>query len=116
MLAIGTKHPPIGPQGNSCMCCPPIDGYAPLERDLHPGFGMVSLLLDGIEQDDGHEHDEPFTLAGCEAYIDGFTSAMDPTEAFLDWRVRVDGPMNDFTYQRHAPGEWALIEKGMGFA
>jgi hypothetical protein len=33
-----------------------------------------------------------------------------------DWRLHIYGAMSEYWYQRHAPNQWVLVEKGMGFA
>ena len=40
-------------------------------------------------------------------------AAADPDH---DWRIVLYGPLSGRTYQRHATGEWVLIEQSMGFA
>ncbi len=40
-------------------------------------------------------------------------AAADPDH---DWRIVLNGPLSGRTYQRHAAGEWALIEQNQGFA
>lgn len=40
-------------------------------------------------------------------------AAADPDH---DWRIVMYGPMYGCAYQRHAPGEWVLVEQNEGFA
>lgn len=117
----------------------------PLDSQPHPGFGGLYLTRDGEAPDwwtefsdiswdsyyidkgwskltryDGSVVDyfdgdwwpcwavESVTLAEIEECV-----ATDPDH---DWRLKVDAPLGDYTYQRHGKGRWVLVEKGVGFA
>jgi hypothetical protein len=40
-------------------------------------------------------------------------AAADPDH---DWRLFVNGPLSDYTYQRQGEATWALVAQGQGFA
>lgn len=83
-----------------------------LSSSPHPGFGGVYLTRDGESvypwPDDDYAASEE--RVGQE-YED--VAAGDPDH---DWRLFVDGPLSDYTYQRQGEGEWVLVKQGQGFA
>lgn len=79
----------------------------------HPGFGAVNLYRDGEvvwPWGDGYMTDEDYerTFQDYEDVVAG--------DANHDWRIKIDGPLSDYTYQRQGEGKWALVAQGMGFA
>lgn len=100
--------PPI--EGKAyCGCgCGRRASHAKMSDNPHPGFGCVTLLRDG----------ESVEYQGADR--DGTTfrhfeniAAKDPDH---DWRVQVDGPLSDYTYQRQGAKTWAPVAQGQGFA
>jgi hypothetical protein len=89
-----------------CGCgCGRRESHARLDDYPHPGFGGVTFTRD---------------VGGYAELPDDATfqdyenvAAMDPDH---DWRIRIDGPLADYTYQRQGEGLWALVEQGQGFA
>jgi hypothetical protein len=75
------------------------------------GFGMAALTRDGSlvwEEHSDESWDDLMTGAQAEEL-----AAADPDH---DWQITLQGPLSGRTYQRHAPGQWALIEQNPGFA
>lgn len=97
--------PPI--EGKAyCGCgCGARASHAPLEACVHPGLGAVSFT----KGDEGL----PDLAEGASFQDYEKVAAADPDH---DWRIRIDGPLADYTYQRQGEGLWALIEQGPGFA
>lgn len=98
-----------GPSG--CVCCPPIPGAFCLQSRIAVGFGAAYLECDGKEiwsEGPNMEWDDCMSGEQAEAL-----AAADPDH---DWRILIHGPLSGRTFQRHAPGQWMLIEKNMGFA
>ena len=106
-----------------CFSCPPKPIVMPLYYHPHPGFGGLYLLRDGehVEEFDDFcsevidvelwyhtRRGEEVTLAEIEEAV-----ADDPDH---DWRLHIHGAMSEYWYQRHAPNQWVLVEKGKGFA
>lgn len=91
-------------------------GYRTMHLDLsaspHPGFGAVRLERDGTTvypwPDDDHHAEMDRVGMEYEAVAAG-----DPDH---DWRLHVDGPLSDYTYQRQGDGLGVLVRQGMGFA
>lgn len=97
-----------------CGCgCGYREDHALMSSHPHPGFGGFSIMRDG-------EHVYPW---GEDIYSDELedktwqeiedVAAGDPDH---DWRVQIDGPLADYTYQRQGEGKWALVAQGKGFA
>lgn len=128
-----------------CLNCPPRPIELPLDAQPHPGFGGLYLTRDGetpewwdefcavswdtyfidkgwqkLTRYDGSEVDyfdgdwfpcwavESVTLAEIEECVAECEDG--------DWRLKVDAPLGDVTYQRHGPGRWVAVERGQGFA
>jgi hypothetical protein len=100
--------PPI--EGKAyCGCgCGARASHAPLTATVHPGFGGVSFSRDGHYGGSDLDDNKDATFADYEA-----VAAADPDH---DWRIRIDGPLADYTYQRQGEATWALVEQGQGFA
>lgn len=102
-----TLLPPLEhPAGCGCLNCPAKPVELPLDFQPHPGFGSVELTCDG--ETAPIELREETTLARIEAYV--------ATAPNHDWRLWINAPLGDWTYQRHGEGKWVLVEKGGGFA
>jgi hypothetical protein len=99
----GGQHP--------CLHCGVIATKFPPDARIAVGFGDASLTCNGapVWSEDGREFDDCLTGAQAEA----MAAKHDPDN---DWRITIYGPLSGRTYQRHAPGEWVLIEKNKGFA
>lgn len=105
-------------RGSLWDCLPPITGkaycgcgcglrtsHAAMTDIPHPGFGGVSFS----KGDEGvGALDEGATFADYEKI-----AAADPDH---DWRIYINGPLADYTYQRQGEATWALVEQGQGFA
>ena len=101
-----TKQSPISGFINPCLNCPPRPETMPLTCPLAIGFGTVTVSKDDEVLWSGD--DEHVWLRRFEN-----KALKDPDH---DWRVKILGPIYECTYQRHDKGEWALIERGEGFA
>ena len=96
-----------------CVCgC----GYRPMHLDLsaspHPGFGCVRLERDG-------EPVYPWPDDNMDAAYDRVGMEYESVAAGNDdhdWRLHVDGPLSDYTYQRQGENLWVLVRQGLGFA
>lgn len=102
------KLEPLGHVHSGCLTCGPKPTTVKLRYNPHPGFGLVTLLRDGETVESWIHYETSRTFVTFEK-----RAKADPDH---DWRVRVDGPLYDVTYQRHGPKEWVAVEKGLGFA
>ena len=114
------KQPAIKSKGAACLCCGTPTDIFPLDGTIAVGFGSANVTKDGeciydepqIYYDDKGEPVEP---------KDPYWTGADAEKAALadpdhDWRISKYGPMYSAEYQRHAPGQWVLVERGDGFA
>lgn len=93
---------------SGCLNCGAKPIHAKMNARLHAGFGVTTLLRDGEYVESHYDYET------CPTFIHFENVARkDPGH---DWRVRVDGPLSDVTYQRHGRNEWVAVEKGLGFA
>jgi len=91
------------------MNCGPRPSIFPMDGYVAVGFGYAGIHRDGdVVWQEQNNSEDWMTGEKAEAM-----AAADPDH---DWRIVLDGPLSGRTYQRHAPGEWALIEQNMGFA
>lgn len=109
-----TMLPPI--KGKAyCGCgCGARASHASMSDCPHPGFGAVYLTRDGdpVRPWEGeNEFSDPAADKTFQDYED--VAAGNPDH---DWRIFVNGPLSDYTYQRQGEGLWALVEQGPGFA
>lgn len=99
-----------------CGCgCGKRDSHAPMGGLTHPGFGAVYLRRDG-------ETVWPWGMNVSDEVLWGKTFQdyanavkLYPAWESSDWRLKIDGPLSDYTYQLQN-GVWILIEQGKGFA
>jgi hypothetical protein len=138
------KLPALPGRGNPCACCPPIPAKLGLRDEIAVGFGDAHVERDGevvwrepsggpppCEMCDGRGaiEGEDNTLRTCLAcsgfgFLGGTTVMWTTAQAEKvakadpdhDWRIVLYGPLHGEVYQRHAPGEWVLVEKNKGFA
>jgi hypothetical protein len=115
------KKPAIEAGGPACLCCGTPTSMFPMGGLIAVGFGAAYVTCDGRQvyaepearwHDDGSRtepSDEDF-WTGAEAEK---AAAADPDH---DWRIHKHAPLYDAVYQRHAEGQWVLIERGEGFA
>ena len=108
MTTTWQKLPALDGRPNPCGCCPPIPVRAHMDKTIAVGFGSAVVTRDGDVMLDGEHADDWISFADAEAL------AMDDPDH--DWRVELYGPLHGEVYQRHAPGEWMLVEKNEGFA
>jgi hypothetical protein len=106
------KEPAIEGKHGGCLNCGPRPSFFPPTGVIGVGFGYAGLHRDGepvwTEPNEPESDDEYMTGAEAEEL-----AAADPGH---DWRIVMYGPLSGRTYQRHAAGEWALIEQNQGFA
>lgn len=106
------KQPAIAGTLGGCLNCGPRPSFFPPEAQIAVGFGYAALHRDGepvyMEPNDAQAESDYMTGAQAEAL-----AAADPDH---DWQIVLDAPLSGRTYQRHGPGEWALIEQNLGFA
>jgi len=108
------KLPPI--EGKAyCGCgCGSRHSHAAMTDYTHPGFGCVYLTRDGESVEPWQAEDEFSCGVEDKTFQDYETvAAADPDH---DWRLFINGPLSDYTYQRQGEGVWALVEQGQGFA
>lgn len=106
-------QPAIAGRMGPCLCCGVASDFFPAEAYIAVGFGMAALTCDGslvYAEDTALDDDDGQLMTGKQAED---IAAKDPNH---DWRITLHGPMRSREYQRHAPGQWALIEQGEGFA
>jgi len=111
-------QPAIPGRMGPCLCCGVASDFFDPEAIIAVGFGAAALTRDGglvwsepqrgDPMDEGDEEEEYMTGAQAEEL-----AATDPDH---DWQIMLHGPMRSRVYQRHGPGQWALIEQGEGFA
>lgn len=105
------KKPAIKSEGYACLCCGTPTSMFPMDAWIAVGFGGAGVTKDGIDvwsENQMADTDEIWTGEKAEE-----AAAADPDH---DWRIYKHAPLYDAVYQRHAPGQWVLIERGMGFA
>lgn len=93
---------------SGCLNCRSKPLRVKMNVRLHAGFGVTALVRDGDWVESHYDYEACPTFMHFEN-----VARKDPGH---DWRVRVDGPLSDVTYQRHGRNEWVAVEKGMGFA
>lgn len=104
-----TKQPAIAGGMGGCLCCGvTTDKFMPTQW-ISVGFGYAALERDGKPV----WHESPKTTRPMTGRRAESMAAKDPDH---DWRIVLNAPLRSATYQRHAKGEWVLIEKGLGFA
>jgi hypothetical protein len=91
-----------------CLNCGSKSLRVKMNARLHAGFGVTALVRDGECVESHYDYET------CPTFMHFENVAR--KDADHDWRVRVDGPLSDVTYQRHGLNEWVAVEKGMGFA
>lgn len=103
------KEPAIEGKLGGCVNCGVRPSFFPADGIISVGFGYAAVEKNG----------EPVYVEPAEPE-DMMTGAQAEELALSDpdndWRIVLEGPLSSRTYQRHGPGEWALIEQGMGFA
>lgn len=104
-----TKLPPV--EGSvACLTC-----GAGARTDLDMGsdiscYGWAGYSRDGVTLwECGSDPEDPVWTVGAVENL----AAADPDH---DWRIFYNTPLWEGEYQRHGPGQWVLIRKGMGFA
>ena len=105
-----TKLPAIEGTFGGCLNCGPRPSFFPADGVIAVGFGCAVLMRDGrtvyAEPQDGEDD----YMTGHQAEE---LAKADPDH---DWKIVLEAPLSARTYQRHGPGEWALVEQGPGFA
>jgi len=104
-------QPAVKGKGKACLCCGVVSDFFDPACRIAVGFGMAALTRDGAlvwEEHSGESWDDLMTGQQAEEI-----AAADPDH---DWQITLQGPLSGRTYQRHAPGQWALIEQNQGFA
>ena len=109
MTSSWEKKPTIKGKYCGCVNCGPRPIYFPASSVIAVGFGYAGLHCDGAPVHVESKGDGEY-MTGAQA--EELASA-DPDH---DWQIVLDGPLSGRTYQRHGPGEWALIEQTLGFA
>lgn len=111
------KDPAIEGKHGGCFNCAPRPSFFPAEGVIAVAFGYAGLHRDGepvwtedLAYEEHGELTEDEYMTGAQA------EAMAAADHNHDWRIVLDGQLSGRTYQRHAAGEWALIEQNQGFA
>lgn len=109
-MAEWVKMPAIEGKHGGCLNCGPRPSFFTPTMRIAVGFGVAKLERDGetVWTESGEDFDECMSGEQAEAI-----ASADPDH---DWRIVLDAPLSNRTHQRHGPGEWVLIEQGMGFA
>ncbi len=105
------KLPAIEGGRHPCLCCGVISSTFDPESVIAVGFGGASLSCNGAEVYNEQQVENEQYMTGAEA--EAMAAKHDPDN---DWRITLYGPLWGGTYQRHAPGQWVMIEKNEGFA
>src|SRR5690349_12611150 len=90
---------------SGCLNCGSKPLRVKMNARLHAGFGVTTLKRDGETVEQHFEYETCPTFMHFEN-----VARKDPGR---DWRVRVDSPLSDVTYQRHGWNEWVAVEKGL---
>ena len=101
-----------------CLNCPSIERLASMDMTIAVGFGSACVSKDGLIVYGEFMED---CRAGEEDRDPQYWTVQDAENAALkdpdhDWRIVKYAPLRDAMWQRHGPGEWALIKSGKGFA
>lgn len=106
------KKPAIAAGGPACLCCGTPTSMFPMDGWIAVGFGSAGVTRDGHEiwSEPINFEDEESIWTGADAEK---AALADPDH---DWRIYKYAPLYDAVYQRHAEGQWVLIERGEGFA
>lgn len=110
MSAWTKVEPWTGAIHHGCLCCPSVPRVADLDTPVAVGFGDAHISRDGEIV-----YQEPNTDDGDFRCLHEF-EAMAAADPEHDWRMRLESPLKDRTYQRHGAGLWVLIASGPGFA
>ena len=106
------KLPAIEGGPHPCLCCGVIASKFHPQSQIAVGFGAAYLSCNGAQvYDESQVEDGGDYMTGAQA--EEMAAKHDPDN---DWRIVIYGPLSGRTYQRHAPGEWVLIEQNPGFA
>lgn len=105
------RQPAIAGRMGGCLCCGKTTDFFGPDDVIAVGFGCAALTCDGrLVWAEDMATDEDGLVTGEQAER---LAARNPDH---DWQISLQGPMRGRTYQRHAPGQWALIEQNEGFA
>jgi len=106
------KKPAIEGKHGGCLNCGPRPSFFPADGLIAVGFGYAALHKDGkpVYQEPTGDYNDDDLMTGAQAEQ---VASLHPD---ADWRIVMHGPLSGRTYQRHAPGQWALIEQDQGFA
>lgn len=115
------KLPAIKDSGPACLCCGTPTSIFPAEGLIAVGFGSAGVTCDGREVysepvDRLDENDMPVEAAEDEYWTGADAEKAAAADPDHDWRIFKHAPLYDAVYQRHAPGQWVLVERGLGFA
>lgn len=75
------------------------------------GFGMAVVTKDGLPVYQEHRNMEEADFWTTQEAENA--ALADPDH---DWQIILEAPLRGRTYQRHAPGQWVLIDSNPGFA
>lgn len=105
------KKPAIKSDGYACLCCGTPTQMFPMDGWVAVGFGSACVTRDGEHVYSENSSDEDAKIWTGQDAEDA--AKVDPDH---DWRIEKFAPLYDAIYQRHADGQWVLIERGEGFA
>lgn len=103
------KLPAIEGKHGGCLSCGPLPSYFPEDELIAVGFGYAALHRDGEPiyiEPTGNEDDY---MTGAQA------EEIAASDQEHDWRIVLQGALSGRVYQRHGPGQWALVKQDMGF-
>lgn len=105
------KKPAIESGGTPCLCCGTPTTVFPMDGWIAVGFGGAGVTRDGKEV-----YSENQSTDDAEIWTGEQAEAAAKADPDHDWRIYKYAPLYDAVYQRHAEGQWVLIERGDGFA
>ncbi|MBD2778221.1 hypothetical protein [Iningainema tapete] len=86
----------------------PIGSICPLDTVIQVGFGAAKIIKNGKTYYDGEtEVCEPKTLAEFEKI-----AQKEPG----NWKLVMEAPLWDATWERHSDNKWVCIKSGRGFS
>ena len=94
--------------GSTCLNCPPRPRRLNWRYNPHPGFGVVSLLRDGVFVASSQEKRCLWTMRLWREMANA-----DPEH---EWAIQIESPMTGVRYTRQSDHEWIATHRNPGFA
>lgn len=100
---------------SGCLTCGPQPITLHMDAVIAVGFGDARVTRDGELVWSEHRNCDP-ALEWADIWTTRQAEEAAAADPDHDWRINFEGPLSNAAYQRHAPEQWVLVEKGMGFA